>query len=92
MKRPLKEHCERIHAKRRAEERLGLKLNREQYRLLRDRIMARGPGITLLEKQSRRISKFAVMLDDGRTVPVIWDRKRNEIVTFLPVEALQSSE
>lgn len=88
MKRPPKKHCERIHAKRRAEERLGLKINREQYRLLRDRIKARGPGVVLLEKQSLRRSKFAVTLDDGRTVPVIWDRKRNEIITFLPLEAL----
>ncbi len=81
-----KKSCQRIHAKRRLEERFGLTINRHQ---LRDLVLQIQSGkAEHLETQSNRISIKAVTVN-GQKIAVVYDRNRQNIVTFLPKEALE---
>ena len=84
-----KKTCQRIHAKRRLEERFGLTINRHQMRELVQQIHA--GRAEHLETQSNRISIKAIMLND-RKIAVVYDCSRQTIVTFLPQEALEEYE
>ena len=80
-----KKTCQRIHAKRRLEERFGLTINRHQMRELVQQIHA--GRAEHLETQSNRIS-IKVVSFQGKKFAVVYDGKRKTIVTFLPDEAL----
>lgn len=58
------------------------------YGELCNRIQNQDDGCVFLEKQSNRVSMFAVKVE-GEWVPVIYDKARHSIATFLPLEALE---
>lgn len=75
--------CQRIHAKRRAEERYALELNRDDLRNIVQRIQQN--QATHVEKQSHRVSVFDLTYNNI-DVRVVYDKNRKTIVTFLPKE------
>lgn len=82
MKIKPKLHSLRSHAKRRAFERYGMSLNRKDIDEMVHQIQS-GKAI-FIEKQSIRVSKFAVVVRDTKMV-AIYDKVRKTIVTVLPV-------
>ena len=82
MKRPSKADAEFHHACRRALERYSLCLTRSSYTALCQQI--RGGHGECLGRQSNRLSVWRVSLN-GQTYPVVYDKNRHLIVTFLPV-------
>lgn len=117
-----KKLAQRRHAKKRAEERYGLDLNRKEYAEL-VRLIQKGEdgkNVILLQAVTSRVRKFAVKLDkaclecegrgcdlvysdaendyhfccpfcqgDGKMqIPILYDKSRGTIITFLPPQAL----
>lgn len=82
-----KEKSQLIHAQRRCRERYGLTLGTKAYDDLCGKLQDGGADCVFLEKQSNRISLFAVWYED-EWVPVVYDKIRHTIATFLPKEAL----
>lgn len=78
-----KKTSERMHAKKRAQERYGLNLTKEVRRNIRDKI--RKNDGKFLERQSRRVTLWEVEYDCVK-YKVVYDKLRGEIVTFLPNE------
>lgn len=74
-----KKIAQRIHAKRRAAERYGLALNKEQY----DQMNELARSATVLERQSNRLTIRRIVMD-GSPIRVVYDASRHQIVTFLP--------
>lgn len=87
MKGKSKAACQKKHAKRRAADRFGLKLHDHEYVGMVKQIQE-GRDLVFLEKQSNRVSFFALK-KDGLWLPVIYDKERKTIVTVLPTEALE---
>ena len=83
-----KASCQRRHAKRRAQERYGLTLNRAELERLVRRIQ-HGEA-TVLERQSHRISVFGLIVQ-GVSVRVVYDAKRKTIVSFLPLSEREAT-
>lgn len=77
-----KSQAQRIHAKRRAEERYGLALNRQDLRDVADSIQ-RGDAVHV-QTTSNRTSVHDVK-HKGIKVRVVYDRIRHNVVTFLPL-------
>ena len=73
------------HSQRRASERYGMTVGHNLYDRLCERIQR--ADCVFLERQSNRVSVFAVEID-GAWVPVVYDKARHAISTFLPREAL----
>lgn len=71
---------QRIHAKRRAEERFGLKLNRDDYRELVLKI--RGGKAEFLGRESLRLTHWAVEWS-GQSMHAVYDSKRHNVVTVM---------
>lgn len=80
MKTNAKRLAQRVHAKRRAEERYGLVVNKDTRRKLLECIW--NGRTTFVMKQSLRVSVFDVEFE-GETYRVVYDKIRKEIVTFL---------
>ena len=77
--------CEKLHAKRRAMERLGFNLNKYARRDLVKLIQER--KLEFLYKQSHRVTVYRANIN-GQDVDVVYDKKRHTIITFLfPEEA-----
>ena len=76
-----KAQAQRLHAKRRADERYGLTLNRAALEAMAREI--RAGRSTPLGRQTHRTSLHLVTVD-GETVRVVYDRNRKTIVTCLP--------
>ncbi len=78
----------RRHATLRAAERYGLVYDRD----LRAQLLAaiRHGDSIVVERQSNRVRVHDISFD-GRTVRVVYDRERREIVTFLPGRDLDSA-
>jgi hypothetical protein len=72
----------RRHARRRAAERYGLQLGRSTRTEIVGLIA--NSQATLVERQSLRVAVYDVTMADGYLVRVVYDRKRHELVTFLP--------
>ena len=72
---------ERRHAMQRASERYGLVLDRELLAEILDKI--RRGRCQLIQRQSLRVAIYDLRIDD-QTVRVVYDRKRHELVSFLP--------
>lgn len=76
-----KKLAQRVHAKRRAEQRYGISMNRDSLRQLIVQIQAGKARV--LERQSLRVSVLELCID-GNPIPLVYDHKRKTIVTFLP--------
>lgn len=72
-----------MHAKKRAEQRYGVTLNRHGLRDLVEDI--RSGRAQFVERQSNRITLWFVQLGD-KTARAVYDKQRGTIVTFLPLE------
>jgi hypothetical protein len=77
-----KKAAERRHARRRAEERYGINAGPATRQEIARKI--RGSKAKLIRRTSLNVAVYEVQLDDGPLVKVVWDRKRAEVVTFLP--------
>lgn len=75
-----KAQSQRIHALRQGEARYGLSL----VQLAEVKAAIREGRSTPVRKQSNRISVHDVTLD-GQTIRAVYDRRRHEVVTFLPL-------
>jgi len=75
-----KKDAQKKHAQQRAKERYGVELNRKIINGLL--LQIREGESTFIEKISNRVTKHLVVLD-GKEIPVIYDKLRNTIVTFL---------
>lgn len=75
-----------IHAKRRAATRYELNLTDADLREIVDSIQS--GRARYLWRQSLRVSAFAVEFQ-GKTLPVVFDRRRKCVCTVLPEEALE---
>ena len=89
MKRPSKKQLQSYHAMKRAMQRFGKRYNRFIRREMVDMIH-RGEA-TLIKKQSNRVSKWRLTYD-GQVVDVIYDRNRQNIVTFLIPDKEEKNE
>jgi len=89
MKKLTKSQSQRIHAKKRATQRYGIELNKEKHKDLVSRIQ-NNKDVIFLEKQSNRISVFAI-LQGSIWVPVVYDRERKTIVSFLPIKSIDEN-
>ncbi len=72
---------QRVHAKRRATQRYGIKFNRESYNQIIDLIQS--GKATTISRRSNRISEKVVTYN-GQEIHLIYDSLRHTIVTFLP--------
>ena len=77
---------QRIHAKRRAFERYGVVLNRDDLRTLVRQIQ-REPG-RFIERRTTRITIWRVTLPDGQEAIAAYDSRRGSIATLLPPDAV----
>lgn len=82
MARKSKKQAQRIHAKRRLADRYGLELNRHAIRELTKKVSSD----TFLLKQSNRVT-IHLLRHDGRLLLSVYDKSRQTIVTFLPLDA-----
>lgn len=73
--------AQRLHAKRRAR-RYGLDVTTDDLAAMVWQIQL-GEGAWFVKRQSNRVSHFLVQWGD-QLLPVVYDRLRKEIVTFLP--------
>lgn len=78
---PDKRQAQVVHAQRRFAERYGVGLSALDMRQLVCQITS--GKATLLERQSRHVSVWAVRFD-GEILPVVYDRERHVIVSALP--------
>ncbi len=84
-----KKKSQRQHTQRRASQRYGFTIGPKIYDELCHKIKNDSKDeCVFLEKQSNRVSMWAVKVE-GQWVPVIYDKERHSIATFLPIEALQ---
>ncbi len=70
---------QRIHAKKRALERYGLKLNQELY----EELSARARRAPVHLRQSNRTT-IRIIYYEGEFLKVVYDSHRHQIVSFLP--------
>jgi hypothetical protein len=83
-----KQSAEYLHAKRRALERYGVRLDKDSYLKL-CRAIQEGNG-TFLGRQSHRLTVWRLNVPNGDgcvQIPVVYDKLRKRIVTCLPPEA-----
>ena len=78
-----KSKAQRAHAIRRARERYGIDLNRDQYTAL-CASLRKGAGI-FLGRQSNRLTVWRLVVAE-RACNVVYDKQRGTIVTFLPLD------
>jgi hypothetical protein len=88
--RDAKRQAQRLHAKRRAAERVGVNLNHALHTELVQAIQ--GGQATFIRRQSHRVSHFDVVLPTGQTARVVYDRHRKALITVLPPEARDDGE
>ncbi len=87
-KKPLigKAFAQRRHAERRFLQRTGVILTDQLHDQLIAKIRRGGPGITLVEKQSNRVSIWDVIHEiknEEVTLRIVYDRMRRNIATIL---------
>lgn len=75
-----KRKAQQRHARRRASERLGVRLSKHDIAEICKQITS--GKARLIEKQSNRVSVFEVMVA-GQQTHAVYDRQRKTIVTFL---------
>ena len=72
----------RLHARQRAVERYGVSISDAKRRKIINLIHAGKTG-RFVKRRSVRVSEWEIPLD-GETFRVLYDKRRKEIVTFLP--------
>jgi hypothetical protein len=82
-----KKECEVIHAKRRLYERYGLELKKDQRERIIQFIRKRDARARFVKRMSLRLSCYFVWAYE-RWLPLVYDKRRHELVTFLPPNAL----
>lgn len=78
-----KSTAQRLHAKRRAKQRYGLELKREDLAAIARQIQS--GHSTCVAKQSVRVTIHRLEWQ-GTYFEVVYDRERKNVVTFLPLE------
>ena len=78
-----KSYAQRVHAKRRFQERKGIDLTRKLRRQLVAMIRDEDRSVRLVTRQSRRVSVWDVQVL-GERCRVVYDCTRKNIVTVLP--------
>ncbi len=78
-----KRACEHLHAKNRAKERYGIDFTRKKH----DEVVCIIHSSKFLhtEELTRRVRLYDIMLD-GVLVRILFDRKRQQVITFLPIK------
>jgi hypothetical protein len=84
-----KRKAQKGHAKARAVQRFGVWISDKQYQEICNWINSSDKRCIFLEKQSLRVSLYAVQLED-KWLPVVYDKHRKSIASVLPKEALLS--
>lgn len=92
MSRNKKKTAQMRHAQRRACERYDIELTKEVHdffiRAIRSKDLTKA---VKLWQQSIRVAIYKVRFET-RWIPVVYDKQRVQIVTFLPIEALEGLE
>lgn len=83
MRRPTKRWSQQAHAAARARDRYDIHFDRAKNDEVVDLIQA--GYAQLVERQSARVSVYRMQVD-GRDCKVVYDRRRKQIVSFLPLE------
>lgn len=78
---PSKKLAQRIHAKKRLEERYGLTVNRKELREIISLIQ--GGNACFLERKSTRVTKWQLQYK-GRDIIALYDKNRKNLITVLP--------
>lgn len=87
-----KKIAQRIHAKRRAEQRFGLTLNRRDMRQIVLNIQSRNPELAqFVSRTSNRVTLWRIYWDGG-WYKVVYDTNRGTLVSFLPESDITSNE
>lgn len=76
-----KSQSERIHFKRRLRERYGIRINRNAYRELVDRVLLGETTYIFKQSNTRTIHRMIIC---NKSVIVVYDSMRRELVTALP--------
>lgn len=84
-----KEVAQRFHAKKRATQRYGIQLTTQKQAAI-VKLIQRGKA-RWLKTQSNRITHWAVEWE-GQIIPVVYDKIRKQLVTVLPLEALEEEQ
>lgn len=84
-----KSQCEFYHARKRAKERYNLDLSTSDIKMIISDIQ--NHTAIFVNKQSCRVSVWKISIK-GNTYPVVYDKMRHQIITFLPQEALIDAE
>lgn len=82
-----KARAQRLHAQRRARERFGISLSNRMYGEW-IRMIQEGTAI-FVDRQSQRLTRWRVPINEEESVVVVYDRNRKSIVTVLHAEWLQ---
>lgn len=78
-----KKRCQIRHSQRRALERYGLSLSRQDVNLLANLIKKGGKNVKFLERLSGRLTVWELPFRD-EVIVVLYDKYRNSIATILP--------
>lgn len=76
-----KKRALRVHAKRRAQSRYGLTINKFRRRQII--CLVQGRKGVFLKEHSKRVSEWKIVFE-GKELRLLYDRNRKEIITFLP--------
>ena len=85
---PGKQNCQLWHAKKRAKERLGIKytdeLNAQIISCIKNgQKENENFSVTFVESQSNRLKLYKLEMKTGKTVNLVYDSFRNQVITFL---------
>lgn len=87
-----KKSAQMHHARQRAIQRYDLEFDQAMHTTFLQAIQSCNTKKAVkLWQQSNRISIFKVWFDE-RWIPVVYDRQRKQVVTFLPKEAMEGLE
>ena len=85
---PGKSQCQMWHAKKRARERLGInytdELNSQIISCIKNNKKENDSfSVTFLENQSNRLKLYKLQMKTGKTVNLVYDSFRSQVITFL---------
>lgn len=83
-----KKDAERIHTRRRAEERLGRPIGKHQYQVLNQKLQEKDSAqVRFLWRTSNTRAVYAVKMD-GEWLPVAYNKRTKQAITILPLNVL----
>lgn len=80
-----KKAAQNLHAKRRAEQRFGVKLNKIDIRQIVTNIQEKRDCVSFVKKLSNRLSVWKVKFNEQEAF-ALFDKSRKNIVTFMPTD------